>query len=144
MIWNNFYLNIFYICIYSCDDKAEFSAAITPIFSFISFRIHCNMLICCSNTINNDGSCAIEDWSNDAENSISISKAVHRRNKLHFKIHYKWKQLLYLFIFTKVPVLPFNCVYSNECSLVCVNHSVFFTCSQPIVYLSNIWEHNNF
>ncbi len=62
MIWNNLYLNIFYICIYSCDGKAEFSAAIT-----ISFRIHCNMLICCSNTINNDGSCDTEDWSNDAE-----------------------------------------------------------------------------
>ncbi len=51
---------------------------------------------------------------------------------------------IYIFFFTKFPILPFNCVYSNECSLVCVNHSVFLTCSQLIVYLPNIWEHNNF
>ncbi len=29
-----------------------------------------------------EGSCDIEDWSNDAENS-----ALHHRNKLHFKMH---------------------------------------------------------
>ncbi len=29
-----------------------------------------------------EGSCDIEDWSNDAENS-----ALHNRNKLHFKMH---------------------------------------------------------
>ncbi len=35
--------------IYSCDGKAEFSAAISPVFSVtLSFRNHSNMLIFCS------------------------------------------------------------------------------------------------
>ncbi len=41
----------FFCCniIYSCDGKAEFSAAITPVFSVTwSFRKHSNILICCS------------------------------------------------------------------------------------------------
>ncbi len=48
MITMVFYLNIFYNVVYFCDGKAEFSAAITPVFSVTwSFRNHSKMLICC-------------------------------------------------------------------------------------------------
>ncbi len=42
----------FKISVYSCDDKAEFSAAITPVFSVTwCFRNHSNLQICCSSNI---------------------------------------------------------------------------------------------
>ncbi len=40
-----------------------------------------------------EGSCDIEDWSNDAENS-----ALHHRNKLHFTIYLNGKQFFKILI----------------------------------------------
>ncbi len=46
------YENANILALFFCDDKAEFSAAITPGFSVTwSFRNHSNMLICCSRNI---------------------------------------------------------------------------------------------
>ncbi len=43
------YINIYYNVIYSCDGKAEISAAITPVLSITwSFRIQFNMMIWCN------------------------------------------------------------------------------------------------
>ncbi len=62
ILWNNIiilnnYILIYFNVIYSCDCKAEFSAAITPVFSVTwSFRNHSDRLICC--LINIEYSCA--------------------------------------------------------------------------------------
>ncbi len=55
ILWNIitvFYSSIFSNIIYSCDGKAEFSAAVTAVFSITwSFRNHTNTLIWCSRNI---------------------------------------------------------------------------------------------
>jgi len=56
---------IFHLCSYSY-----------MICSYIIFIEHQNKHV----RMNSEGSCDTEDWSNDAE------KALHHRNKLHFKI----------------------------------------------------------
>ncbi len=109
-------INVFELSVHQRNQKQFIMISTKILRSWTVFNINNTllMIIIVSWTVNqhirmiSKGSCATEDWSNDAENS-----ALRHRNKLHFKI-YSILIILLLYITILTYLLHF---WSNKCSL---------------------------